>query len=239
MKNKSKGFRPDQQRVVSSLVGVLLFALGMAGGMTRFGGLLPVGDPAPVPGILQEEKVDSASDEGAPAEEAAGRTDSENVSRTVKTAEGSNNEGTGRTTSPEPVSPSAPAAVSLEQPVEGQVVAPFGVAFSETFQDYRWHTGVDLAADQGTPVRAAAAGTVAGSGRDPFLGLTLTLDHGGKLVTVYGNLSTTLVKKGDFVSRGQPVGRVGGSAAGESKEAAHLHFEVRIDAEKVDPEPFF
>lgn len=94
------------------------------------------------------------------------------------------------------------------------------------------HQALDLAMAAGTPVRAAADGVVAKSGSDRQFGSSLLLRHADGYETFYGHLSRKLVKAGDTVLAGQPVGRAGSSG---NSSAPHLHFEVRRNGQAVDP----
>lgn len=98
--------------------------------------------------------------------------------------------------------------------------------------DQRFHTGLDLRAHGGTPVYAAADGTVSLSGESGAYGNVVLLDHGGGLQTLYAHHERNLVGVGDVVRRGQPIALVGhtGNATGD-----HLHFEVRWNGGTVDP----
>jgi murein DD-endopeptidase MepM/ murein hydrolase activator NlpD len=98
--------------------------------------------------------------------------------------------------------------------------------------DPRFHTGLDLRASGGTPVYAAANGTVSLSGQSGAYGNVVLLDHAGGLQTLYAHHERNLVGVGDAVRRGQPIALVGhtGNATGD-----HLHFEVRWNGGTVDP----
>ena len=97
------------------------------------------------------------------------------------------------------------------------------------------HTGIDLGAPVATPIKAAAAGTVVYAGGVRGYGLTIELDHGGGIQTLYAHARELLVSLGDPVIAGQVIARVGqtGNATGP-----HLHFELRRDGEAVDPLPY-
>jgi secretion/DNA translocation related TadE-like protein len=96
------------------------------------------------------------------------------------------------------------------------------------------HTGLDFAANEGTPVLAAAGGRVRSAGSSGRYGNLVTVDHGG-VVTYYAHLSRIVVDAGDVVRRGQQLGEVGstGNATGP-----HLHFEVRVGGQLRDPAAF-
>ena len=88
----------------------------------------------------------------------------------------------------------------------------------------RWHTGVDLAAPTGTPIRAAAGGRVFSATARGGYGLTVVLDHGKATATVYAHMSRMAVDAGDKVKRGQVIGFVGSTGF---STGPHVHFEVR------------
>jgi murein DD-endopeptidase MepM/ murein hydrolase activator NlpD len=121
---------------------------------------------------------------------------------------------------------STPSSSGLIWPVSGPVVSPFG---------YRWgrlHAGIDIAVPYGTPIHAAAAGTVVLAGWVSGYGNYTCIDHGGGMATCYAHQSSFAVSQGASVSQGQVIGYVGctGHCFGP-----HLHFEVRINGTPVDP----
>jgi murein DD-endopeptidase MepM/ murein hydrolase activator NlpD len=120
---------------------------------------------------------------------------------------------------------STPSASGLIWPVNGPVVSPFG---------WRWgrmHEGIDIGAGYGTPIVAAASGTVIYAGWMGGYGNLIIIDHGGGLATAYGHQSSFAVGGGS-VSQGQVIGYVGctGHCFGP-----HVHFEVRVNGSPVDP----
>jgi murein DD-endopeptidase MepM/ murein hydrolase activator NlpD len=94
------------------------------------------------------------------------------------------------------------------------------------------HSGVDLEAEEGTPVLACNSGLVVLVDYHFFTGKSVILDHGWGLYSMYFHLSETLVKEGDRVSQGGTVGRVG--STGRSTNP-HLHWGIRINGARVDP----
>jgi murein DD-endopeptidase MepM/ murein hydrolase activator NlpD len=94
------------------------------------------------------------------------------------------------------------------------------------------HEGIDIAVGTGTPIAAAAAGTVAYAGWESGYGNFVLIDHGNGLATAYGHQSRIAVSTGQSVSQGEVIGYVGctGHCFGP-----HLHFEVRINGSAVDP----
>ena len=139
-----------------------------------------------------------------------------------------------------PVTATAPNLVVW--PLRGAVVSAFSVdelLYDETMGDWRTHAGVDLAAEAGTQVMAASAGTVSAVENDPLMGTTVMIDHAGGYRTTYANLQAVpTVKVGDAVSAGQIIGAVGHTAIAEASVASHLHFAVEKDGDAVDPQTF-
>ena len=95
-----------------------------------------------------------------------------------------------------------------------------------------YHYGYDLAAPKGTPIYAAASGTIAYSGSASGYGLVIYLDSGGGIQSRYGHCSKLLVKKGQKVNKGQIIGLVGNTGR---STGPHLHFEIRKNGTPVDP----
>jgi len=98
-----------------------------------------------------------------------------------------------------------------------------------------FHEGIDVMAEVGTPIYAAAGGVVIFAGSHPQYGKMIEIDHGNGLVSRYAHASKLLVKVGDLVVRGVQIARVGktGRATG-----SHLHFEVRQHGRSVNPKRF-
>jgi murein DD-endopeptidase MepM/ murein hydrolase activator NlpD len=124
------------------------------------------------------------------------------------------------------VSSATPSASGLIWPVSGPVVSPFGMRWG------RMHEGIDIAAGSGTPIHAAASGTVITAGEVGGYGNLILIDHGGGLATAYAHQSSFAVGYGAHVSQGETIGYVGctGHCFGP-----HLHFEVRVNGTPVDP----
>ena len=128
-----------------------------------------------------------------------------------------------------------PGLVPFAMPAEGRMSSPFGARSFFNGKPRSPHTGLDIAAPTGTPVRAPAPGTAVVIGDFFFNGKTVLLDHGGGLVTMYCHLSRVDVIKGQDVPRDQVIGAVG--TTGRST-GAHLHWTVRVRGVSVDPEQF-
>jgi murein DD-endopeptidase MepM/ murein hydrolase activator NlpD len=118
------------------------------------------------------------------------------------------------------------SGAGLMWPVNAPITSPFG---------WRWgrmHEGIDLGASYGTPISAAAAGVVIYAGWEGGYGNLVVIDHGGGLATAYGHQSQIAVATGQSVAQGQIIGYVG--STGHST-GPHLHFEVRVNGQAVDP----
>jgi murein DD-endopeptidase MepM/ murein hydrolase activator NlpD len=127
---------------------------------------------------------------------------------------------------PPAASPGTPSSSGLIWPVNGPVTSPFG---------WRWgrmHEGIDIGVPYGTPIMAAASGTVIYAGWMDGYGNLVVIDHGNGLATAYAHQSQIAVSLGQSVAQGQVIGYVGctGHCFGP-----HLHFEVRINGSAVDP----
>lgn len=135
--------------------------------------------------------------------------------------------------------------VTLTMPVEGTVMKahdPVNAVYSSTMNDYRVHRGIDIECNIGDDVLCCAYGTVVSVGNDPFMGTTVTIDHGDGLISVYKNLSAELpekIKAGAEVFEGDVIGSVGESAIIEIADEPHLHFELMLDGKTADPLDFF
>lgn len=134
--------------------------------------------------------------------------------------------------------PTASLIPRLRAPLEGKTIASFSaevLSYNEALDDWRTHNGVDIAAEEGTPVCAAADGAVLSVSEDPLMGVTVVLEHDGGFSSTYACLGTEVyVSAGDSVRAGQNIGAVGTTAAGESAEP-HLHFSVSRNGKLVDP----
>lgn len=129
-------------------------------------------------------------------------------------------------------------AVSIPSivPLDGiHMTSGFGMRVHPVLGGYRQHKGIDLASPTGTPIHASADGTVAMAERFGGYGLYVQLEHGGNLETRYGHMSRIAVAEGQFVHKGDVIGYVG--TTGRST-GPHLHYEVRVNGEAVNPVPY-
>ncbi|HTU80991.1 MAG TPA: M23 family metallopeptidase [Candidatus Acidoferrales bacterium] len=125
----------------------------------------------------------------------------------------------------------APAA-PMQMPVQGQITSPFGQRANPLGPGTEFHPGIDIAADEGSPIQAAMGGTVVAAGPDGGYGNLITVDDGDGMTTRYAHCSRIYARVGQAIAPGEVIGAVGmtGRATGP-----HLHFEVRQDDRPVDP----
>lgn len=124
----------------------------------------------------------------------------------------------------------------MSAPVSGDITSEFGWRTHPIYGDQRFHSGIDIGAAEGTPVGAAGAGTVTQAGWNGGYGMSVTLDHGNGLSSLYAHLSAILVSVGEVVSKLQTIGLVG--STGDST-GAHLHFGLMENGEWIDPSELF
>lgn len=133
--------------------------------------------------------------------------------------------------------------IKFTLPVSGVIAQDYAqdkLIYNKTFKDWRTHSGLDISADNGTAVKAAAAGTIESIVDDPLYGTTVIIRHSDTLVTKYSSLQPSLpISTGNFVEAGAPIGNVGSTATAESSEGAHLHFEIIENDTPINPKDFF
>ena len=120
----------------------------------------------------------------------------------------------------------------LNWPCQGRISSQYGTRTHPVLKVKRQHTGLDIAAPKGTPVKAALAGEVLFTGWQRGYGNVIMVDHGGDMITVYGHLSRILVSEGQKVTASTTIGLVGSTGMSTGN---HLHFEVRINGKAKDP----
>ncbi len=120
-------------------------------------------------------------------------------------------------------------------PIEGRVASSFGEREDPFNGEGAFHSGIDIDAPFGTPVRATGDGDVASAAVTNGYGREIVLDHGHELRTVYGHLSAIAVLPGQHVTRGQVIGYVGQSGRATGP---HLHYEVRVHNVPVNPHKY-
>jgi murein DD-endopeptidase MepM/ murein hydrolase activator NlpD len=180
------------------------------------GGAQSSGPPSGPPGPVKKEAL--------PPPPGAGETKTASAAPSAPAATGS----------PTPLGPPAASAPPpgptphFQWPLHGKVITPYGDNAGQKSD------GIDIAADNGAPVKAADGGTVVYAGDGvPHLGNLLLIEHSAGYITAYGNNEALLVKKGDTVKKGQTIARAGASGGAASPR---LHFEVRRGGAKtIDP----
>ncbi|MBQ8739440.1 MAG: peptidoglycan DD-metalloendopeptidase family protein [Clostridia bacterium] len=126
-------------------------------------------------------------------------------------------------------------------PVDGEISFDFSDSvpvFSPTMDDWRTHLGVDVLAELGSEVFAVADGTVTNVWDDPFMGTCVSVEHSGNAVSIYKNLAKDVgdgIVIGCSVKAGDVIGSVGETAMNEIAQEPHLHFEMTVKGETVDP----
>ena len=120
-------------------------------------------------------------------------------------------------------------------PIEGRVTSSFGEREDPFNGEGAFHSGVDIGASYGAPVRATADGEVSAASMGAGYGREVVLDHGHDVMTVYGHLSAVAVLPGQHVIRGQVIGYVGQSGR---STGPHLHYEVRVHSVPVNPHKY-
>ncbi len=124
-------------------------------------------------------------------------------------------------------------------PVQGRLSSPYGWRIHPKFKSRKFHTGIDIAAPMGTPIKASNAGKVIYSGWYGGYGRVVILDHGlmngAPTTTLYAHMSRQKVAVGQVVTRGQIIGLVGSTGY---STGPHLHFEVRINGKPQNPQNY-
>ena len=120
----------------------------------------------------------------------------------------------------------------LGWPVSGEITSPYGYRTHPIWGTTIYHSGIDIGVDEGTPVHAADGGTVVWSGWMGGYGYAVVIDHGNGMSTLYGHNSELAVSEGQDVSKGQVIAYAGSTG---NSTGPHVHFEVRISGDPVDP----
>ena len=127
------------------------------------------------------------------------------------------------------------ATLPSRWPVRGPVNSEFGQRPSPWNQNPEFHSGIDIGVQSGSPVRAPASGTVTFAGAHPEYGLTVMIDHGHEIRTVYGHLSKVSGHPGQRVERGALIGLSGNTGR---SSGPHLHYEVQVKGRQVNPRAY-
>lgn len=176
-----------------------------------------------------ENHLESLEEESASIAETLRKRQAEAAAAAARAATSTTVAGAPGTTAVSPTK--APGRLIV--PVPGApITSPFGYRIHPIYGTSRLHTGIDYGADEGTPIRAAADGVVVSAGWYGGYGNATIIDHGGGIATLYGHQSAMSVSAGQKVTQGQTIGRVGctGDCTGP-----HVHFEVRVNGDPVNP----
>lgn len=135
------------------------------------------------------------------------------------------------------VTPGQISAAGWTKPAVGRFTSSYGMRVNPVTGQYRLHTGADIAAACDTPIYAAAAGIVAKAGPADGYGNLIVIDHGGGISTRYAHMYNhgLQVRVGDVVTAGQQIALIGSNG---NSTGCHLHFEVRVGPDLIDPVPF-
>jgi murein DD-endopeptidase MepM/ murein hydrolase activator NlpD len=189
------------------------------------------------PEDTQASAAGNQSEIGSPASVTGGEGNSAVQPADESAAKPKPTEAPSKSTAPKSAAPAKKQ--SFIMPVTGGVSLEYAkdtLVYSKTMEDWRAHTGIDLASDRGTPVKAVAEGVVVDVRNDQYYGITIVVDHGNDLKTVYRNLAADdSVSVNQKVKQGEVIGSVGNTATDESSEQPHLHFEVLKKDVNVDP----
>lgn len=127
----------------------------------------------------------------------------------------------------------------IRLPCDGKIIAGCSVeelVYCSSMDDWRTHNGIDIAANEGDSVKAAADGVVSEVYEDELFGVVVVLDHGNGMSTMYGNLqSYDFIRAGTEIKAGDIIGGIGKPGALEADAEPHLHFELRRDGDYENP----
>ena len=171
---------------------------------------------------------------GIPYPESKTEENSSFVESSAPSSDGEKKESTDNSSSPA-------HADFFVMPITGEVLKDFSeddLQYSETYKDWRLHTGTDIAGDAGSPVYSAGSGEVKEVYYDELYGTTVIIDHFSGITAKYCGLNTEpTVKEGDSVDPGTQIGVLAGVPC-ESVEQIHLHLEISVDGKAVSPSGF-
>ena len=126
----------------------------------------------------------------------------------------------------------APVESGMMMPVDGHITSYFGYRYHPILHFSRFHAGLDIGANWGSPIVAAGDGRVIAAGWAGGYGREVQIAHGGGLVSLYGHMSQIAAEPGSYVRQGQVIGYVGSSGL---STGPHVHFEVRQSGQAVNP----
>ncbi|MBE3576601.1 MAG: M23 family metallopeptidase [Limnochordales bacterium] len=211
--------------------------LGMIGGaalvIVALALILNQGVPSPVgPGFLGQ--LSSRQGQPVPGESAASPTETSG-GQTAATSVGQVDQESTDSVSPELTPQVQATMLDWAWPVRGPVQEKFGWFQHPIYQDWRLHAGIDLQVAPGTAVKAAAAGKVSSIFNDPVNSLTVVIDHGNGVESLYGGLAQLNVKVGQELTGGEILGRAGSAQTPDGRP--YLFFAIKAGGEYIDPLP--
>lgn len=154
------------------------------------------------------------------------------LAKTTSTKYASSGSSSGFSTSSNMSKTSTALGVSLIKPITGTITSRFGARSSIRSSA---HTGLDIAAPKGTPIKAAAPGTVIWSGKKGSYGYLVVISHSNGVQTYYGHCSSLYVSAGQTISQGQVISAVGSTG---NSTGNHLHFEIRVNGVAYNPQNY-
>ena len=117
-------------------------------------------------------------------------------------------------------------------PCKGMISSPYGIRFHPIFNTRFFHRAIDIANKKNTPIVATADGIVVFSGWMRGYGNVIAIEHGQKYRTVYAHLAKSLVKKGEFVIKGQEIAKMGNTGR---STGPHVHYEIHLNKRPINP----
>lgn len=172
------------------------------------------------------EKYDTKTKEFTPVEKCVSKLYEKPQPKVVYTASSSTSSATGRSYSKVNI------GITLIRPVSGIITSRYGSR--ESIRSSA-HGGLDIATSTGTPIKAAAAGTVNYAGYNGSYGYMIKISHGNGVETVYAHCSQLIASQGQAVSQGQVIAKVGSTG---NSTGPHLHFEVRVNGVLQNPQNY-
>lgn len=127
---------------------------------------------------------------------------------------------------------------SMNAPLSGEVIKEFvmdDLVFYEAIGEWRVHRGIDIKPKDSLIIESAFEGTVEEVNNTEVAGIEIIIDHGNNIKTLYSNLSSSKVKVGEVVKKGQIIGNVGKCNSIESADGPHLHFELIVEGKNINP----
>lgn len=137
---------------------------------------------------------------------------------------------------------SGPDLYSIAAPLAGTIIKEYSIdklVYFETIEEWRVHTGIDIAPKDSLKVYSAYGGKIEKINCDTLMGIEVIVDHGGGIKTLYSCLSVCKVKEGDVIGQGDQIGTIGQCEGIEMSNGPHLHFEISVDGDTVNPLDYF